>query len=220
MNTIKFSATVVTFLSLLFTSCKKEIIHGKGDIITQERTVSNFSRVKITGITDVTLIQGSSFRVTVSDYENLVDEVETALSGDELRVGYKRNVWVTKGKSKAVITMPSLKGVRVDGSGDFIIEGPFTGTSLFSVEINGSGNVSINNAIVDEADIHISGSGDVRNFGLQCNKVTVKVSGSGNTEITVHNLLDVRINGSGDVYYKGTASVSASISGSGKVIKR
>lgn len=220
MNTIKFSATVVTFLSLLFTSCKKEIIHGKGDIVTQERTVSNFSRVKITGITDVTLIQGSSFRVTVSDYENLVDEVETALSGDELRVGYKRNVWVTKGKSKAVITMPSLKGVQVDGSGDFIIEGPFTGTSLFSVEINGSGNVSINNAIVDEADIHISGSGDVRNFGLQCKKATVKVSGSGNTEITVHNLLDVRINGSGDVYYKGTASVSASINGSGKVIKR
>jgi hypothetical protein len=220
MNTIKFSATLLAFISLVFTSCKKEIIHGKGDIVTQERTVSDFSRVKITGITDVTLIQGSSFRVTVSDYENLVNEVETALSGDELRVGYKRNVWVTKGKSKAVITMPSLKGVRVDGSGDFVIEGPFTGTSFFSVEINGSGNVSINNAVVDEADIHISGSGDVKNFGLQCNKATVKVSGSGNTELTVNNFLDVRIDGSGDVYYKGNASVNARINGSGKVIKQ
>ncbi|MBS4064604.1 MAG: DUF2807 domain-containing protein [Chitinophagaceae bacterium] len=220
MNTIKFSATLLVFISIVFTSCKKEIIRGKGDIVTQERTVSGFSRVKITGITDITLIQGSSFRVTVSDYENLVNEVETALSGDELRVGYKRNVWVTKGKSKAVITMPSLKGVRVDGSGDFVIEGPFSGTSFFSVEINGSGNVSINNAVVDETDIHISGSGDVKNFGLQCNKATVKVSGSGNTELTVNNFVDVRIDGSGDVYYKGNASVNARINGSGKVIKQ
>ncbi|HEX4957597.1 MAG TPA: head GIN domain-containing protein [Lacibacter sp.] len=220
MNTIKFSALLLVFISIVFTSCKKEIIRGKGDIVTQERTVSGFSRVKITGITDITLIQGSSFRVTVSDYENLVNEVETALSGDELRVGYKRNVWVTKGKSKAIITLPSLKGVRVDGSGDFIIDGPFTGTDFFSVEINGSGNVSINNAIVEEADIHISGSGDVRNFGLQCKKATVKVSGSGNTELTVSELLDVRIDGSGDVYYKGTPAVNARINGSGKVVKK
>jgi Putative auto-transporter adhesin, head GIN domain len=220
MNTFKFSTVLLVLTALIFSSCKKEIIHGKGDIVTQERTVSNFSSVKITGITDITLVQGSNFKVVVSDYENLVDEIETALSGEELRVGYKRNVWVTKGKSKAIITMPSLKGVRVDGSGDFIIDGPFTGTSLFGVEINGSGNVIINNAVVEEADIHISGSGDVRNFGLQCNKATVKISGSGNAELTVNNFLDVRIDGSGDVYYKGNASVNTRINGSGKVVKR
>jgi phage-related protein len=78
----------------------------------------------------------------------------------------------------------------------------------------------VNNVIVEEADIHISGSGDVRNFGLQATKAKVKVSGSGNTEITVSNFLDVRINGSGDVYYKGNPSVNADISGSGKVVKR
>jgi hypothetical protein len=220
MNTIKFSTAVLFISAILFSSCKKEIIHGKGDIVTQERAVSNFSRIKIKGVTDVTVIQGSSFRVTVSDYENLVNEIETSLSGDELIIGYKREVWVTKGKSKATVTMPSLKGVRVNGSGDFIIDGPFTGTNLFSADINGSGNVRINNLVADEADIHISGSGDVRNFGLQCKKATVKVSGSGNTELTVSELLDVRIDGSGDVYYKGTAAVNARINGSGKVVKK
>lgn len=220
MNTIKFSAAVVFISAFLFSSCKKEIIRGKGDIVSQERAVSNFSRIKIKGLTDITVVQGSSFRVTVSDYENLVNEIETSLSGEELTIGYKRDIWVTKGNSKATITMPSLKGVRVDGSGDFIIDGPFTGTSFFSVQINGSGNVNINNAIVDEADIHISGSGDVKNFGLQCKKATVKISGSGNAELTVSEFLDVRIDGSGDVYYKGNASVNTRINGSGKVVKR
>lgn len=220
MNTIKFSAAVVFISAFLFSSCKKEVIRGKGDILSQERAVSNFSRIKIKGITDVTVVQGSSFRVTVSDYENLVNEIETSLSGEELTIGYKRDVWVTKGNSKATITMPSLKGVRVDGSGDFIIDGPFTGTNFFSVQINGSGNVNINNAVVDEADIHISGSGDVKNFGLQCKKATVKISGSGNAELTVSEFLDVRIDGSGDVYYKGNASVNTRINGSGKVVKR
>lgn len=220
MNTIKFSAAVVFISAFLFSSCKKEVIRGKGDIVSQERAVSNFSRIKIKGITDVTVVQGSSFRVTVSDYENLVNEIETSLSGEELTIGYNRDVWVTKGNSKATITMPSLKGVRVDGSGDFIIDGPFTGTNFFSVQINGSGNVNINNAVVDEADIHISGSGDVKNFGLQCKKATVKISGSGNAELTVSEFLDVRIDGSGDVYYKGNASVNTRINGSGKVVKR
>ncbi len=220
MNTIKFSAAVVFISAFLFSSCKKEVIRGKGDIVSQERAVSNFSRIKIKGITDVTVVQGSSFRVTVSDYENLVNEIETSLSGEELTIGYKRDVWVTKGNSKATITMPSLKGVRVDGSGDFIIDGPFTGTPFFSLQINGSGNVNINNAVVDEADIHISGSGDVKNFGLQCKKATVKISGSGNAELTVSEFLDVRIDGSGDVYYKGNASVNTRINGSGKVVKR
>lgn len=220
MNTIKFSTAVFFAATILFSSCKKEVIHGKGDIVTQERAVSNFSRIKIKGVTDVTIVQGSSFRVTVSDYENLVNEIETSLSGDELTIGYKREVWVTKGNSKATVTMPSLKGVRVDGSGDFIIDGPFTGTNFFRAEINGSGNININNLVADEADIHISGSGDVRNFGLQCKKANVKVSGSGKTELTVSELLDVRIDGSGDVYYKGNPVVNSRINGSGKVLKR
>jgi Putative auto-transporter adhesin, head GIN domain len=220
MKAVTFSTALLLATAILFSSCKKEIIRGKGDIVSQERPVSGFTRVKITGATDVTIVQGSSFRVTVSDYSNLVDEIETSLSGDELRIGYKRDVWVTRGTSKATITMPSLKGLRVDGSGNFVVEGAFNGTGLFSAEINGSGNITINNVVVEEADVHISGSGDVRAFGLLCNKANVKVSGSGKTELTVNNLLEVKINGSGDVYYKGNASVNASINGSGKVVKK
>jgi Putative auto-transporter adhesin, head GIN domain len=211
---------VFVFVSLFFVSCKKELIRGKGDIVTQERAVSGFTRVKITGSTDVEIVPGTSYRVIVSDYENLVNEVETSISGNELRVGYSRNVWVTRGNSKVTITMPTLNGVAVDGSGNFNISGPYTGIAYFSADISGSGNINMYNFPAEEANVHISGSGDVRGFGLTCNKAKVQVNGSGKTEITVNTLLDVRINGSGDVYYKGNASVNASINGSGKVLKR
>jgi hypothetical protein len=220
MKAMKLSAVLFVTGALFLSSCVKEVIRGRGSIVTQERPVSGFTKVKITGSTDITIVQGSSFKVAVSDYENLVDDIETSVIGDELRVGYRKHTLVTRGNSKATITMPSLKGLRVDGSGNFAVNGPFTLTGLFSIEINGSGNVSIADATAEDADIHVSGSGDINAFGLQCNIAKVKIDGSGNTELTVNKQLDVRINGSGDVYYKGNASVNASINGSGKVIKR
>lgn len=221
MKKMKTPAVVMLVcVSFLFCSCRKDIIRGKGDIVTQERAVANFDKVKIAGSTDVDIVPGASFRVVVSDYENLVDEVETSIHGTELKVGYKNNVWVTRGNSKVTITMPSLKGVTVDGSGNFNINSGFSNINYFSAFVNGSGNIWLHHLPADEVNVYISGSGDVRGFGLTAGKAKVTVEGSGNTEITANNQLDVRINGSGNVFYRGNPVMNVKISGSGKVERR
>lgn len=220
MTSLKQSALLLATVAITLASCKKEIIHGKGGIVSEERSAANFSRIEIAGNMDVTVVQGNSFRVTVSDYENLVDDIEVRVTGDELKLGYHKYAWVTKGKPTASITMPSLKGLRLNGSGSFLVEGPFTAIPTFQIHVNGLGKVTVKNTLVEEASIKIAGSGDVYAFGLQANKASVDVEGSGNTELTANNMLNVNINGSGDVYYKGTATVNSSINGSGKVVKR
>lgn len=230
----------LAFISLLLVSCKKDIVTGRGDIVNQERNINGFIRVKIKGVTDVIITQGTSFKVTVSDYENLVNSVETSVAGDELTVRYKSDVLVTKGKSKVTIVMPSLKGLHTDGSGDFTVTGPFTTTGTFvtvvngsgdmtvsglttddfTAEINGNGDISLSNSVSKNVRINIAGTGDVTAFGLQCDNAAVDVKGSGDTEISVAKKLDAFIKGSGNVYYKGTPAVNVNISGSGRVVQR
>lgn len=240
MKSMKLSLAILIMSALTFSSCVKDIIRGKGDIVIQERSVSGFTKVKIEGSTDVFITQGAAFKVTASDYENLINELETSLTGDELRVRYKSDVWVTKGKSKVTIVMPALAGLTVEGSGDFTVTGPFTIADRFTAKVRGSGDMNISgiNATDITADINgsgdinisgsqcktirvdIDGSGDLKAFGLQCDNADVDITGSGNTEISVAKQLDALIRGSGDVYYKGNPVVNATIRGSGRVVKR
>jgi Putative auto-transporter adhesin, head GIN domain len=240
MKLKNLSFLFLAFVAVFFSSCKKDILTGRGDIVTQERTLNNFTSVKIKGSTDVIITQGAALKVTVSDYSNLVNELETTIAGDELSIRYKSEVLVTRGKSKVTIVMPSLKGLHVNGSGDFTVTGPFTATGTFPLTINGSGDmtvsglstddlnadiagsgdINLSNSISKNVRVNIEGSGDVKAFGLQCDHATVNVKGSGDTEISVAKQLDAFIKGSGNIYYKGNPSVNVSISGSGKVMKR
>ena len=69
-----------------------------------------------------------------------------------------------------------------------------------------------------EHSINISGSGNVRAFGLDTKSTYVRISGSGNSEVTVQDYLNVTISGSGSVYYKGNPDIEANISGSGTIL--
>jgi hypothetical protein len=240
MKSMQRSIIFLFTSAILFASCKKDIIKGDGPIVTQDRIVSGFTKVKIIGSADVEITQGAVFKVVVSDYSNLINELETSVTGDELRVGYKSSVAVWNSKAKVAIVMPALYSLYIDGSGDFLVKGIFNQTGLFAATINGagdinltnvsadeynlrisgSGNIAIANSICKTARVNINGSGDINAFGLQCDNATVDVKGSGDTEITVAQQLTAYINGSGDIYYKGNAQVNATVSGSGRVIKR
>ena len=68
-----------------------------------------------------------------------------------------------------------------------------------------------------DAKIQINGVGDCDATALKAENATVKIAGSGDVKIFADNNLDVTIRGVGSVYYKGSASVSQKISGSGEV---
>jgi hypothetical protein len=230
----------ITLSSLFFTACTKDILTGNGSIITQDRNVTNFTKVKIEGSTDVDISQGAAFKVTASDYQNLINSLETVVIGTELTIRYKPNTWVTKSNSKVTIIMPYLNGLEVNGSGGFVVNGTFVTPTVFNARVEGSGDMQINNATIGDvhitiegsggiafanstcnnAVIKIEGSGDSKAFNLKCNNADVNVSGSGDTEISTATLLKAKINGSGNVYYMGNPTVQTTINGSGKVIKK
>jgi len=102
----------------------------------------------------------------------------------------------------------------ISGSGRISMDAVCTN---FKSRISGSGRMDLLGE-ADISDLGISGSGDIRAFGLIVNECYANISGSGSMYVFVNDLLDVNISGSGSVYYKGAPNVTATITGSGSVI--
>ncbi len=238
MKTMK--AVFATLLCLaMFSSCRKDVVSGSGPILTENRTVTNFSKVTTDGSIDVSITEAATFSVTVSDYENLISNIETYVVGNELKISYRNNVVVTRSRAKVLITMPALQGVLSNGSGDFSVNGVFNTAQPFNAKVNGSGDISINGLTVSSANIEIngsgdmlitnascntgtmrtSGSGDINAFGLTCTVNDVYTNGSGDIETTTIQALKARLYGSGDVRYKGSPTIDSRTEGSGRVIR-
>ncbi|MFN0202219.1 MAG: head GIN domain-containing protein [Bacteroidia bacterium] len=106
----------------------------------------------------------------------------------------------------------------ISGSGDVILEG-----SAESVEttINASGDFNWKNGKADDYKVRINGSGGVYSFESDVKDADLGITGSGNIEVRLNGELNVNIAGSGSVYYKGQPTgFNANITGSGKVVNK
>jgi hypothetical protein len=205
-------------ITLIFNSCKKEKIEGRGAIITEPRQVENFYNVSVSGSPNVFIIPGASFDVKVKAYENILPILETKVQNGSLLIGFKKNV--SNDNSEVYITMPALSAVTTNGSGNIDTKGNFLGMDYFSATTSGSGIISIEKGSAKNYKISIAGSGDVKSFGFISDQATVSISGSGDAELSVTQKLKATLGGSGNVYYKGNPVVDVVSSGSGQAIKK
>lgn len=189
-------------------------VKGSGNLKTETRTVSGFKSIESRGAAncEVTVGKAASLKVTADD--NILPLVETKVENGVLIIGSKGNYSTSHG-IKVVITVPSLEGFAVSGSGTSEISG-IQGPS-FNVAITGSGGVS-GSGQADDVKAAISGSGEMDLSKLRGRRGEVTVSGSGDVQIHVTGSLKATIAGSGDIRYSGNPKdVQKQIAGSGDV---
>lgn len=216
-----FQMAILASTFFFLSSCDKHIVKGNGSIGSEERSITNFSRVLLECEGTIQIDKGPAFKVVVTDDDNLLSYVKTRLVGDELRVSYKDNTWVRKGSLVVKVTMPDLSDVKVDSKGTIDVIGNFDFAGTLSASVDGLGKIYLRDAQANELKLNIDGKGDIYAFGLKTKKATVKIDGMGDAEINVSDAMDVNISGAGDVYYMGNPPViNSKISGKGKIIKR
>jgi hypothetical protein len=209
-----FAATL-----FILASCSKDRITGEGAVTTEDRNVSNFTKVSTNGSTDVHIVKGTSFSVQVKGYSNLLPYFETKLHNNTLEVGYRNGTNVRNDNLEVFVTMPAFDGANISGSANIDVKGAFT-SNVVDASISGSGNIDIESGTSQVFDIDISGSGNVRAFGLTADRAEVSLSGSGTAEVKAVTHLKANIAGSGNIYYKGLPAIESSVSGSGKLVHR
>jgi hypothetical protein len=185
-------------------------------VITETRDVTGFDEVALFGSGDVVIEVTGTESLTVEADDNLLPLLETTVRNGRLELSTKASVAPTRG-IKYTITVVTLEGVSVSGSGNVVAAG--VDSPEFSVDISGSGKVSPAGA-ADELSVVIAGSGRYGGEDLVADNATVEVSGSGAAVVNATDRLDVDISGSGHVEYIGNPSVTESISGSGDLRRR
>ena len=232
----------VLIAALVFTSCFNpfnETVRGNGNIKSEERNIGSFKNIRCSGSYDVEITQGTTPAIKIETDENLLPDIETTVNGDELRIRSKEDVNINPSdKIKVYVTVTTLEGFTLSGSGDVKTMTKLSGGDHLDLEISGSGDLhfdvntpTINSSISGSGDIYvtgetknskieIAGSGNYHADGLKSENVSVQVAGSGDAWVFADSKLNIDIAGIGNVYYKGNATVDQKIAGTGKIQKQ
>ncbi|MFL5771756.1 MAG: head GIN domain-containing protein [Flavisolibacter sp.] len=233
----KFTLLFIS-MSLLMVSCIKEQVSGDGPLVTETRSINNFSAIDLQCSANVVYKQDAAYKVEITAQQNILDVMITEVSNNKLVIKYKNDVRVkSHDQITIVVSSPDMRPLRISGSGNITTLAPLNSSSMemnisgsgnidvaeittgmIDASISGSGNMKISAGTGSEEKLRISGSGNIDMQNVVVTKATTTTSGSGESRVNASQNLDVTISGSGSVYYKGTPIINTSISGSGKVI--
>lgn len=189
----------------------------------QEKKFDSFSRISFRTAGKLYIRQGSPQKFEIEGDRDYIEELDIRVEGDRLVIG--RDNW--KGwnwrddddRVTVYVTMPTIEGLSVSGSGDLIGETKITAQRL-NLAVSGSGSLTIDADVSGDVDADLSGSGRIDLKG-KCRDFETHVSGSGRIEldVAIAERATFGVSGSGKVRATGTAQeAKATISGSGQVL--
>ncbi len=210
--------SVLMLLMLVVAGCHRgETVTGNGSKETVMRTVDQFQNIDFSGDYDIILIGQMPQKVAVTTDSNILPFLTTNVKSNTLYVSSAPNVSLTsKEPPMFEIYLPSLKGVKISGSGK--VNATKIDADTLAIEISGSGRFNVSGK-ANKVSITISGSGEVNAQDLLVNQADINVSGAGRVSVNAQKELNAKVSGSGLIeYYGAPGKVTQDIAGSGKVI--
>jgi hypothetical protein len=212
-------------------------VRGSGDVVREERRVSDFDHVSLTGIGRVVLTQGESESLTVETDDNILPYIRTEVRGRTLVLGFnKRATGRSMDPSELTFHLQVREVSGLDLTGAGTLEADSLTCDRLQVHLSGAGHIAVDSldaeelvvrlsgagglevaGEVTEQDVDISGVGAYRGSRLQSERAVVEVSGAGGATVWVTETLNVRVSGVGSVDYYGSPSVTQNVSLVGKV---
>jgi hypothetical protein len=204
-------------------------LKGDGNVVSQNREVSGFTQLEVSGIISMKLKQGNEEGVKVTTDSNLQEHVITRVSGNTLKVSTKEDIKdVTE--LEVVVTASDLKRIGISGAVKFETDGAFK-ASMIELDCSGASKVSaefISRTIegdlsggskielrgsTDLLELDVSGATSIQAFDLKANTCEMDVSGAAKAEIYCNERLEAEISGAAKIVYKGDPEVEKSVSG-------
>lgn len=212
-------------------------VSGQG-ITKETRDLRGFTKVSLGIAADLNIRIGPEFSVVLEGTKTDLAEIVTEVSGEKLLIKQESWRFNFREKVNVSVTMPSLSGLSVSGSGRAEILDAIKDADNLNLNVSGSGNLITAGLVVDElncdisgsgnisiksegsadrGDITISGSGGYSGEAMEIDRLKVNISGSGHCLCKAGDSLTASISGSGNVSYVGDPKIDAHVSGSGHV---
>jgi hypothetical protein len=219
MNTIPirpFAAVkLLTFAALALGGCHVTGIKGNGNVITETRTVPDFTSVEADGAFTITWANAPAGLKITTD-QNLLSHIETTMHGTKLRIHSRGQLRPTDG-IRVTLSSSALSGARLTGA----VRLTATKLSGKGLYLEGTGATRVvADGTVEELMATMSGASKLEAESLQAETVELAISGAGKADVAASKVLKVSISGAGKVTYSGNPTVEKHISGAGSVRQR
>ena len=211
MKNISFLIAVVAVA--LLTGCFQRGIRGDGNIVSEKRTIGDFTRLEASGAYDIRWTNGP-VALTLTTDTNLLAHIKTEVSGDTLKIYSDEPIAPSK-DVKVVLSSSGLKDVSVAGAIHLVaggISGPGLNLSAAgAVDIELGGNVT-------NLTANLAGASELEAGGLEASSVDIALVGASSGRVAVADRLKASIAGAGSLTYIGNpASVDKTVVGAGSV---
>lgn len=234
----RIAVLALGLVALLGCSFNVTVTRGSGNIVTEARAVSNFTRVVLAGIGELNITQGDTESLTIEADDNLIPLITTQVQNDTLTIGFDtRQVNISINPTRPIrytLVVKNLNSLQLSGAGninapalksDSLVLGNSGAGNLnlaqveaktLNTTISGAGSVNVAGQ-VESQDISVTGLGSYNAADLKSNAASVTLSGAGSATVWATQTLNVTISGAGSVNYYGSPQVSQTITGLGSV---
>ncbi|WP_299818478.1 head GIN domain-containing protein [uncultured Pontibacter sp.] len=236
MKISKFYATplVITLLLMLVNlPLMAQQLKGNGNMQTQNRNVSGFTGIDVSGGFSVEVTQGNNESLKLEAEENLLDNIKTEVRNGVLHIYNDKSLSSTKGM-KAYITVKELNKIDISGGVKVVGKSTFR-TNTMALDMSGGSKVTLAvdakqvktdmsgaskvelSGKTDELRMEMSGASNVDASGLVAKDVRVGASGASKVKVHADKTLHIDASGASAVYYKGTPSITSETSAAAKI---
>jgi len=199
---------------------------GSGNLETRDYAFADFTKVEVSSAFRFEIRQSSSYNISVTADDNIMDYVQVSLDGQTLKIGLRtdprRSTVLSLGPVtlRASVVMPQLRGLTVSGASRGEIS-DFSSTEDVSIKVSGAGKVNgditagnIEFDISGASTIQLEGSANdmvasasgASRFNLNdftVNSARVRFSGASRGTINLNDRLDADLSGVSRLSYIG-----------------
>ena len=226
-----FSIAIITLSACQFK-------RGSGNIISEKRATGDFKGIAVGGDFDVQLLTGPVTEVLVEADDNMMNYVETRVSGDILKIGLRDLHNYGDAHRKVYITAPEITSIRASAAADVTAGNGLKSAGKLSFSSSSSGNIS---AEVDAPEIEVetssastvklwgrtrnfhataSSGADVKAFDLLSENASVNASSGASARVHASLSLNANASSGANIVYRGSATLQKTVSSGGNVEKR
>jgi len=193
---------------------------GSGNLETEEYNFTNFTKVEISSAFQFEIQQSSSYNISITADDNVIDYVRVSKDGQTLKIGLGTVRWFGPVTLRASVAMPQLLGLTVSGasrgdiynfsstedvditvSGASRVNGDITAGNI-EFEISGASTIQLEGS-ANDIDANVSGASRLNLGSFTVNNADVNFSGASSGTINLTGRLDANLSGASRLWYIG-----------------
>ena len=169
--------------SVLLVGCGV-VLTGSGNLETKDYDFSDFSKVEVSNAFEFEISESSSYSISITADDNVIEKVQVTKEGDTLKIGLNRIIGLGSVTLKAAVTMPQLRDLDISGASRGTVYN-FSSTDDVYITVSGASSLDLVDISAGDVKLEVSGA----------SKVTGDIA-AGNTDFDISGASTAQLEGS------------------------